>query len=188
MKDLTSWVNRCTLNVRAYTVKKEISNAAYAAESEVAKTMQTCIRIHPKDSVAVALQPLSAGTWISESNPGQASETDGEPGFLLKEDIPAGHKFALADIPAGSPIIKYGEPIGTACADIPQGAHVHTHNLKTALDGVLSYTYHPRTGYFPIPIIPPIRRWLPPEKLFSRAIAVQTERQACAMSCGSSLP
>ena len=49
----------------------------------------------------------------------------------------------LADIPAGSPVIKYGEPIGTACADIPQGAHVHTHNLKTALDGVLSYTYHP---------------------------------------------
>ena len=105
--------------------------------------MQTCIRIHPKDSVAVALQPLSAGTWISENNPGQASETDGEPGFLLKEDIPAGHKFVLADIPAGSPVIKYGEPIGTACADIPQGAHVHTHNLKTALDGVLSYTYHP---------------------------------------------
>ena len=56
--------------------------------------MQTCIRIHPKDSVAVALQPLSAGTWISESNPGQ-SEAGKEPVFLLKEDIPAGHKFAL---------------------------------------------------------------------------------------------
>ncbi|HJA91709.1 MAG TPA: altronate dehydratase family protein [Candidatus Eisenbergiella merdipullorum] len=105
--------------------------------------MQTCIRIHPKDSVAVALQPLKAGTWICASDPGRSDKAEGEPGFLLKEDIPAGHKFALQDIPKGTPVIKYGEPIGIAGEDIPQGAHVHTHNLKTALDGVLTYTYHP---------------------------------------------
>lgn len=105
--------------------------------------MQTCIRIHPKDSVAVALKPLPAGTEISENHPGQPSAAGEEAVFLLKEDIPAGHKFALTDIPAGSPVIKYGEPIGLAGADIPRGSHVHTHNLKTALDGVLSYSYQP---------------------------------------------
>ena len=105
--------------------------------------MQSCIRIHPKDSVAVALMPLKAGTWISSSSPGRLSGPGSEPGFFLREDIPAGHKFALTDIACGRPVIKYGEPIGIACEPIPQGAHVHTHNLKTALDGVLSYSYHP---------------------------------------------
>ena len=104
---------------------------------------QTCIRIHPKDTVAVALQPLSRGARVRPEDyaptaPGKASR-----GFLLREDIPAGHKFALRDIPKGTCVIKYGESIGIAAQDIPQGAHVHTHNLKTALDGVLTYAYHP---------------------------------------------
>ena len=56
-----------------------------------------------------------------------------------------GHKYALCDIPSGENVIKYGNPIGHATADIRSGEHVHTHNLKTNLSGALSYTYTPYT-------------------------------------------
>ena len=95
--------------------------------------MRTFMKIHPGDSVAVALTPLSAGT---------ALEVEGLAVTLL-EDIPQGHKFALVPIPAGSPVIKYGAPIGTAKADVPAGGWVHTHNVKTALGDVLDYAYDP---------------------------------------------
>lgn len=48
------------------------------------------------------------------------------------EDIAAGHKVALHDIPQGAPVRKYGEVIGVALADIPAGGHVHVHNLGIA--------------------------------------------------------
>ncbi len=54
-----------------------------------------------------------------------------------------GHKYALCDIRAGEAIIKYGYPIGRATADIPAGAHVHSHNLATALAGEITYAYEP---------------------------------------------
>ena len=46
-------------------------------------------------------------------------------------DVPIGHKIALTDLATGDTAIKYGEDIGKVVADIPQGAHVHTHNVKT---------------------------------------------------------
>ncbi len=52
-----------------------------------------------------------------------------------------GHKYALCDIKAGENVIKYGNPIGHATADIKKGEHVHTHNLKTNLSGNLEYKY-----------------------------------------------
>ena len=55
-----------------------------------------------------------------------------------------GHKYALRDIRAGEAVIKYGYPIGRATADIPAGAHVHTHNLATALAGEITYAYEPQ--------------------------------------------
>ena len=79
--------------------------------------MQNFIKINEKDNVAVAL----------EGN----------------KEIPAGHKMALGDIPAGAPVIKYGYTIGYAKEDIPAGAWVHTHNLKTGLGEVLEYIYEP---------------------------------------------
>ena len=51
------------------------------------------------------------------------------------------HKYALRDIKAGENVIKYGQPIGHATADINAGEHVHTHNVKTNLSGKLDYTY-----------------------------------------------
>ena len=54
-----------------------------------------------------------------------------------------GHKYARVPIKAGEAVIKYGEVIGYATQDIAIGEHVHTHNLKTALEGKLEYAYEP---------------------------------------------
>ena len=58
--------------------------------------MKHFIKIHPSDLVAVALTPLASGTVL---------QVDGQTVTLL-EDIPQGHKFALAPIPAGSPLLS----------------------------------------------------------------------------------
>ena len=56
-------------------------------------------------------------------------------------NIPAGHKYALADIKQGEFVIKYGEIIGRATCDIAKGDWVHTHNVKSHLDEEPSYSY-----------------------------------------------
>lgn len=91
----------------------------------------TILKIHPNDNVAVALSFLKKGM---ELNTGAES-------FILEEDIPQGHKLALRDIPSGTSVVKYGSPIGTASSYIQKGSWVHTHNLKTDLDGQLTYSY-----------------------------------------------
>ena len=57
------------------------------------------------------------------------------------EKIPAGHKYALRDISCGEYVIKYGEIIGRATADISAGEWVHTHNVKSHLDENVAYRY-----------------------------------------------
>ena len=79
------------------------------------------------------LQPLAKGTDIILD----------DVQFALLEDIPQGHKFALHTIEEGEPVIKYGNPIGHAKVNIPQGSWVHVHNMKTGLGDLIAYTYHP---------------------------------------------
>ena len=93
--------------------------------------MKEYIKIHPNDLVAVALCPISAGRQFLVE--GVA--------VTLRENIPQGHKFAVKDIWTGDQIIKYGAPIGTAVCDIPAGAWVHVHNVKTNLEEHVTYTY-----------------------------------------------
>jgi altronate dehydratase len=81
------------------------------------------IVIHEKDTVAVALEVLSAGTVVS------VGIGEGRKRIRLVSTIPMGHKFALLDIVRGAPVVKYGEPIGVSTAPIVQGEHVHVHNL-----------------------------------------------------------
>ena len=81
----------------------------------------------------MALEPLKAGETFSYG----AGE------ITLKEDLPMGHKAALREIRKGEAVIKYGYPIGEATADIPAGAHVHTHNLRTRLSGKKEYEWRP---------------------------------------------
>ncbi|MBR6509762.1 MAG: altronate dehydratase [Clostridia bacterium] len=92
-----------------------------------------CIKIHNIDSVAVAVEPLKSGETVTVD----AKE------ITLLNDIPAGHKFAIKDIKEGENIIKYAYPIGHAKCDIKKGEHIHTHNTKSNLAGVLEYEYTP---------------------------------------------
>ena len=68
----------------------------------------------------------------------------------VEVDLENGHKYALRDIGKGENIIKYGNPIGHATADIGEGEHVHTHNVATNLSDNLSYTYNETPAAFPI--------------------------------------
>jgi altronate hydrolase len=95
--------------------------------------MQEIIKIHPNDSVAVALKPLTKGSSINVN--GQT--------ITLSEDVPQGHKFALKDIKSGEAVMKYGSSIGVAKEDIKEGAWIHTHNVKTGLGDLLEYSYEP---------------------------------------------
>lgn len=61
----------------------------------------------------------------------------------VEVDLSTGHKFAREDIKEGENIIKYGNPIGHAVADIKKGEQVHTHNMKTNLSGKIEYKYTP---------------------------------------------
>ena len=81
-----------------------------------------------KDTVGVVVvEGLKAGTDMT------VVVTADDTSFRLKSkmDVPIGHKVALADIKKGDTVWKYGQDIGKAVADIKQGEHVHTHNLKT---------------------------------------------------------
>jgi altronate hydrolase len=77
--------------------------------------------ISARDNVATALRALV---------PGERIDTGGAV-VIAVEPIARGHKIALRPMAAGDPVIKYGSAIGTASADIPVGAHVHTHNVAS---------------------------------------------------------
>ena len=93
--------------------------------------MKSYIQINEKDNVAVALEPLAAGTVVHI----------GGREILLAEDIVKGHKFALDTISEGGAVVKYGHPIGHARMDIAQGGWVHVHNLKTGLGDRVAYSF-----------------------------------------------
>ena len=69
--------------------------------------MDKFIRITERDNVAVALEAHKAGETIL--------------GVTLTQDVPAGHKVALQDIPEGENVVKYAFPIGHATKPIAAG-------------------------------------------------------------------
>ena len=101
--------------------------------------MKSFIKINPSDNVAVALVPLSKGTVIKLD----------DITLTLTEDIMQGHKFSLKNLKPGDSIIKYGNPIGHATSEIPAGSWIHTHNLKTGLGDLLTYTYNKNVSELP---------------------------------------
>ena len=85
---------------------------------------KTAIQIRDVDHVATA---------VVELRPGENVHVSGiRSGHLIvaRERIPVGHKIALRDIGADEEILKYGEPIGIATADIRAGHWVHVHNCR----------------------------------------------------------
>jgi altronate dehydratase small subunit len=81
------------------------------------------IALTVKDNVATALVPLNAGVTATVEIRGRIDNVP------VLSDIPMGHKFALIDLMPGEAVIKYGEPIGQATAEIKRGEHVHVHNV-----------------------------------------------------------
>ena len=103
--------------------------------------MTESIKINPADNVAVAIHDLKKDEQVNV----------GAMHITLLSDIPAGHKFALTDIPEGGNIIKYGYPIGHAIENVMKGGWVNEKNIKTNLEGVLEYTYNPKSATLNIP-------------------------------------
>jgi altronate dehydratase small subunit len=86
---------------------------------------QRAILLHPDDNVATALTDLRVGEGVT------ITLEDVTHTVTLRGDIAFGHKFALAPIPEGAPILKYGLPIGNALEAIEPGAWVHVHNCRS---------------------------------------------------------
>jgi altronate hydrolase len=101
----------------------------------------SAIHLNPLDNVAIARVPLSAG---------QKLRIDGVPIEVL-DPVPAGHKIAIARIPAGDVVHRYGQAIGRAKRLIEPGRHVHTHNVSFE---ELSFEYEFPSGEIPYPALP----------------------------------
>src|SRR5579862_3679980 len=83
---------------------------------------ERCLLLRPDDSVGLVTRPVAAGGDVIA----------GSALVRLRDDIPAGHKVAVRDVPEGGQVRKYGQVIGVATRPISAGEHVHTHNLAFA--------------------------------------------------------
>ena len=93
----------------------------------------TILKINEDDNVAVAIETIPEGAQVSVGGDNITAVTE----------IPAGHKMALRDLKEGEAVIKYGYPIGHTKEAVRRGEWIHTHNLKTGLGDLLTYTYEP---------------------------------------------
>jgi altronate dehydratase len=84
------------------------------------------ISLSPADNVATALRVVEAGEFLRVRRGAEIATV------VALEPIPLCHKVSLNPIDAAAPVIKYGHPIGAATAQIPAGAHVHIHNMRSA--------------------------------------------------------
>ncbi|HKH90780.1 MAG TPA: altronate dehydratase family protein, partial [Gemmatimonadaceae bacterium] len=105
------------------------------------------VRVRSADDVAVAVDPLEPGDVI----------TVGDASVTVREPVPAGHKVALHAMADGGVVHKYGWAIGRLTAPVDAGVWIHSHNLKTQLEGTLEYRYDP-TARAPLPTTP-ARTW-----------------------------
>ena len=75
--------------------------------------------LNANDDVLIALRDIAAGTALSA----------GSSTVVTAAPIPAGHKVAVRQIAAGTPVRRYNQIIGFASRQISPGDHVHVHNL-----------------------------------------------------------
>lgn len=83
------------------------------------------LKVHPKDNVLVALVDLAMGEEI----------TYGEEVYILKDHIPAKHKFVTEDLQVGQQVIMYGVLVGKAKLPVERGGLLTTSNLQHAATG-----------------------------------------------------
>jgi altronate hydrolase len=82
------------------------------------------LKVNRKDNAIVALTNLAKGETVSFEGAD----------YLLKEDIPAKHKFFIQDMKTGDEVIMYGVLVGKAQKDIAKGSRMSTENIKHAAE------------------------------------------------------
>src|SRR5689334_14320083 len=95
----------------------------------------------------------NVGTLLDDAQPGAVEVIGGLGGrvgtaaaqLVATEPISLGHKVALADIPSGGEVVKFGVTIGRATQDISAGSWVHLHNCASEHDA-RSQTLDKHTG------------------------------------------
>ena len=105
---------------------------------------QSVLKVHPGDNVLVALQDLKSGQSVKFNG----SE------YILRDDVPAKHKFTTEDIDAGKEITMYGVLVGKANEKLPAGTRITTKNIKHAADEY-RLSENRRTGWN----IPDVTQW-----------------------------
>lgn len=87
--------------------------------------IKNSILLHDRDTVVTVIRDISAGEEVCYEQGGVIKKV------IAAENIPLGHKAALADIRMGDRVIKYDAVIGCAKKDIKVGDLVHVHNLES---------------------------------------------------------
>lgn len=96
------------------------------------------IHLNDADNVAIARVPLQPGQTVRV----------GHIDILVAQPVPVGHKLAVREIASGAHVVRYGQPIGRARAEIGPGEHVHTHNVAYE-EHALDYEFP--SGEVPLP-------------------------------------
>ncbi len=88
--------------------------------------MPKALHIKKTDNVAICTSAVAAGDTV------EILEPDGTRGSIRAvSDIAFCNKIALCEIAEGEDIVKYGEIIGRATADIPKGALANDLNIAS---------------------------------------------------------
>ncbi|MEO1746739.1 MAG: SAF domain-containing protein, partial [Pseudomonadota bacterium] len=120
-------------------------NSVSAASARAAETSPSTIRLHPSDSVIIALRDMEAGDIVD------GLETP------LRNNVQRGHKIAATPLSVGDNVMRYGQIIGQATQPIEPGDHIHTHNLAMA-DHKQAHTFP--TASTPMPAADQVRTYI----------------------------
>ncbi|MBS0001115.1 MAG: altronate dehydratase [Cyclobacteriaceae bacterium] len=103
------------------------------------------IQLNSRDNVLIALENLEPGRRITFKGMD----------FGLKNHVPAKHKFTIAELQTGDPVIMYGILVGKALEKIPRGSLITVGNTTHAEE---EYSVEPRRFKWEAP---DISRWTP---------------------------
>lgn len=89
--------------------------------------MVNAVLLGDKDMVVTVTRPISSGDEVTFALNGKVSTVK------AVSNIPVNHKVAIINVKKGDAVLKYGERIGYATADIKAGEHVHENNLDSRI-------------------------------------------------------
>src|SRR5579884_4247551 len=101
--------------------------------------MQKVLQLDRRDNVLIALTDLKQGENVQLNSSKYSLETR----------VPAKHKFALEDLPAGADVIMYGVLVGKTTQPVRRGEALTVSNLKHE-----SLPFHEKAGQY---------QWNPPD-------------------------